>query len=898
LEDATSDETSLSLWGLFASITVYIVYAIYKDLQHEWPTIEEARANRRGQVSQNVTVNNNDLSPHSAELPVSTPSDEMSEQNIKFVDTHPGFMQETPGDIDHIRDAALATDATLEEFFSRPLRIRSFDWGVGANLFQRFNPWQDYFENPRVINRIANYKLMRAKLHLKFTINGNAFHYGRLICSYNPLPDDDSMTVDRAFLDADIVAASQRPHVYLDPTNSQGGEMKLPFFTPKNVLDIVAMDWRNMGELVIHSMQGLKHANGATDSVTVNVFAWAEDVKFAIPTNFEPGAISPQADEYGKKPMSRIAGVVANAASYFTDIPVIGPFARATEIGASAMGAIATLFGYSAPVNLESSQFRPVTTYNIATTNQPNESAKLTLDCKNELTLDPRTVGLEGKDEMTIKYISQRESWFSNFSWTIGTTRETLLWNHVVDPCLHYVQGNELHMPAVCFAAVPFKFWRGTLKYRFQFVCSKYHKGRVKIVYDPTGTPSSGTAEYNTAYTTIVDISDNTDFEIAVGWGQRDPYREHFSVGSVIMNQMFGTTPLALTTPASVIGNGTLSVYVVNELTVPNSTTNNDIEVNVFVSAGDDFEVAVPDSFTMQRLRYRSAGQTIAPQSMEILPHAGETEEMGEESKPADVLTVNQIAKTVRTNDETNMVYFGESVHSFRSLLKRYCRHGFIAGFDLATTAPTRLTAWRSAMPYQPGYCNSVIPSNNVVYTLGIDKYAYGVTTLLNYLTPAFGGWRGSIRWMVDTSLFADNGEEIATITATRVYSSIGNNNTWSQKTLLTDTAAGQAQLVNNTNDFSRAFDGQLYQSTAVNPLVMFEVPYYRNARFTPAKRHDRPSISDSQQPGWMLQMDCTSSFRVDLSHAPTYCAAGEDFNLFFFLGAPIMYYETEAPST
>jgi hypothetical protein len=208
--------------GIFVSLTLYCLYAIYKDLQLEWPSIDEARDKRR--------QNNDDIDPHSEELPVSVPSSEMISQNVKFADTHPGYMQETPGDIDHIRDAALASDATLDEYFSRPLRIASIDWGVGGTLFQSLNPWQLYFENARVINRIANYKLLRAKLHLKFTINGNAFHYGRIIASYNPLPADDSMTVNRTFVDADIVAASQRPHVYLDPTNSQGGEMKLPFF--------------------------------------------------------------------------------------------------------------------------------------------------------------------------------------------------------------------------------------------------------------------------------------------------------------------------------------------------------------------------------------------------------------------------------------------------------------------------------------------------------------------------------------------------------------------------------------------------------------------------------------------------------------------------------------------
>jgi hypothetical protein len=831
---------------------------------------------------------------------------------VKFVDTHPGFMAETAGDIDHIRDAALTSDASLDEFFSRPLRIRSIDWAVGGTLSERFNPWSDYFENSRVINRISNYKLMRAKLHVKFTLNGNAFHYGRAICAYNPLPADDTLTIDRAFLNADVVAASQRPHVYLDPTNSQGGELLLPFFTYHNVWDVTAMDWRKMGEMVIHSMQELKHANGATDVVTVNVFAWAEDVKFAIPTNFEPGAIAPQADEYGTKPVSKIAGAVANAAGYLTQVPWIGPFARATEIGAGAVGAIATLFGYSSPVMLESSQIRPVTAANLATTNQPNESAKLTVDCKQELTLDSRTVGLDGSDELTIKSIASRESWMANFPWALGTKQEQLLWNHVVDPCVHYKQGNELHMPAVCFATVPFKYWRGTLKYRFQFVCSKYHKGRVKIVYDPTGTPRGGTAEYNTAYTTIVDISDNSDFEFAVGWGQRDPYREHFSVGLATQTQMWNTAPVLTTTPDDLVGNGTLSVYVVNELTVPNSTVNNDIEVNVFISAGDDFEVAVPDAEIMGRLRLRSVGALTAPQAIECLeeqenkipiedvePHAGESEEPTQDSRPAHVTTLNQAANTVSRTDETNLVYFGESIHSFRQLLKRYSRHSCISGSTLTPGVLARVAAQRYAFPYQIGYTDpTAFTDNPVVFSVnsGQDRYVYGHTTLLNYLVPAFGGWRGSIRWMVDMTHFNDYSGGISSVTVTRDADGPACYDRWAPISDASTTPAGQAALTVDHITFSDTFDGQLYQSSAVNPTVMFEVPYYKNRRFTPAKRLDNPSVIDKLQPGWTLQGVMSTSPQADLEYAPCFVAAGEDFNAFFFLGAPIMYREGHIP--
>lgn len=864
----------------------FILYAIVDDLKRPWPE-----------------TNRNNVEPQSEEYTDAPASPWTEEQNIVFSDTHPGYIQTVKSQFDSIRDGALNTDATLDEFFQRPLRIASYDWEVNKSFFENFDPWELFFENPRVYNRIINYKLMRAKLHLKFVVNGNAFHYGRMIAAYNPLDKDDNMTQERAFLDADVVGASQRPHVYLDPTNSQGGEIVCPFFQYDNVLDITKISWRSMGSVTLHALQPLKHANGATDKVSITVFAWASDVKYAIPTEFS-GLVIPQADEYASKPVSRIAGAVANAASYFVKVPTIGPFARATQIGANAVGAIATLFGYSSPVMLETSMYRPLTMANMATTNVPNEAAKLTVDCKQELTIDPRTVGLDDVDELAISSIAQKESYIASFPWAVGTPAETLLFNINVDPGVHQKVGEgstaELHFPATCFAVMPFKFWRGTMKYRFQFVCSKYHKGRVKIVYDPTGTPFSGTAEYNTAYTTIVDISDLQDFEIEVGWGQDTPYREHVHPITP-QGQMFDTERLSTTTSTADFGNGTLAVYVVNDLTVPNSTIDNDIEVNVFMKAGDDFEVAVPEMKYVERLRIApdTSGPTTnhVPQ-LEVLPQAGEEEVLTSDSKPADVQVLNTMANKVEIADATNQVYFGESVRSLRQLLKRYSRYRFIEGNTLDDGAQMSLVSANNAFPMHVGWQVPTTNLQSAVFDVNGGRYLYGNTTLLNYVASSYGGWRGGIRWMADYSRLASVNGPTSTI-AVRLPRGTGNYDRYDIRNTNTNNPVGMATLINaQYSDGNAPFaDGALLQTSTVNPTVSFEVPYYSRFRFTPAKRILRPDDADPEQPGFALESYFTNGSTPGRSVVPLYCAAAEDFNCFLFLGAPIWYYEnTGAP--
>lgn len=387
----------------------------------------------------NVTINEENLESRS--------------QNVQFSDQTPLWDYVVDSMPDDTYRTADMDDATLDNFFSRPLKVASYSWGTGTNLFEQLDPWQLYFENPRVINRITNYHLLRCKLKVRFMLNGNGFHYGRAIASYNPLHTIDEVTQDRSYFIQDVVAASQRPHVYLDPTTSQGGTLTLPFFWYKNALSIPSQEWRNMGDIHIHGMQNLKHANGATDQVTISVFVWAEDVSLSIPTADEPGALSPQMgeifkpqamDEYGTGPVSRPAGFIAKVAGALSSIAPIAPYAKATQLAASTVSSVATMFGFSRPVVLADIQpYKPTLVGNWANTNMPDSSTKLTLDAKQELTIDPRVMGLGSADEMAFKAIATRESFLTNFGWEVAATTESLLWNSEVCPVIWTMLNDE-----------------------------------------------------------------------------------------------------------------------------------------------------------------------------------------------------------------------------------------------------------------------------------------------------------------------------------------------------------------------------------------------------------------------------------------------------------------------
>lgn len=856
--------------------------------------------------------------PHSSEgmdkaMSTGTPSEgnELA-QNVQFDDAHGGYQDDRGSGVDPLREQIIDPDAPLEHFFKRPLKVAEYNWQVGNVVSQVFNPWTLYFENVRVINRISNYKLMKANLRVKFVINGNGFYFGRSLAMYQPLHLLDNTTLLRTGNFDDLVEGSQRPHVWLNPTLSQGGEMVLPFFTPLNVLDIPQQDWRTMGQIGIESPIALKHANDASTPVSISIFVWCDNISLTGLTAANPGdvTLAPQGmEEQGiiSKPASNIAKV----AGVLKQIPYISAFATATEIGARSIAKMAALFGYSKPVCENIPPVQLMSRQSMANCDGRENLVKLTIDPCNELTIDPRVGTVDMPDEMVVSSIVSRESLLTKFDWNIGVTAETLLFNAVVDPCVVRQSSTtpaETHMTALAFGTFPFEYWKGSLRYRFQIAASQFHKGRLKIVYDPYGTPPGGASEYNVAYTEIVDISETSDFCIDIGWGQSTPFRQHLPMVQVPGSTFSGYTGavppsiMALNSANTLaVGNGTISVYVVNELTSPNSIANNDISVLVFVSACEDFEVAAPTDFYLSQIGFTgSSNLPLAPQAME--------EEMLEDTPVTDPTSIRHMGSKCPTDLLVNKIHMGETALSFRQLLHRYNLLEIM--YPPTTEQFTVLPRFvRTMFPANPGYTTATPGNSNIISDLSlgtagnVGNYVYSNMTLMHYLTRAYGGWRGSIRYTTDVTYNELSNETVtnqgpsaeSTWCVSRVCSNIvpfasSRNsdrvvNMGTSPLIPEDKALLLRGLVNSAGK-----SGLSRWNTKVNPIQSYEIPYYSKFRFAPARRGTFWTGTDIYQDSF--ELTCLTTTGSTPYYVMQHVASGEDFTLFFYLSPPIFYFQ------
>lgn len=724
------------------------------------------------------------------------------------------------GRSDPTRDVTVLGDISLSDFFMRPIKIAEYSWDPASvtPFYQGLNPWTLFASNPRVANRMSNYKLFSGKLHVKIVINGNPFYYGRMMAHYCPLNSYDKLSIWTNTATTALVQASQTLHAYIDPSMSQGCELELPFIWPYDMVDLTSSsppEIGNLGDMFLREMNDLKHANGATDPLAIQLFAWMTEVKLSVPTVVEPPYLVPQAgkfksstksNEYASSPVSTIASAAAGMMGKLSNIPYIGGYAKASEMIMSGVAGLARLFGYSRPAVIDDyTDVRPSIFSRLAVTNAGDNVQKLTMDLKQEVSVDPSIVGIGDSDELVITSIAQKESYLTFFPWTIAANPGAVLFSTRVAPIWTYATSNW-YLPAVTYASLPFKYWHGTMKYRFQIVASQYHRGRLLIVWDPLCFP--GVPETNVQYSKIIDLSNERDFTFEVGWGaaQRWLSRPSFNTTNHY------STAIAYPTVNSSF-NGVVTVYVLNDLTSPNSLVNNDIEVNVFISGCDDMEFAVPDSGPMSQMRSVPS----------LTAQSGTFDESAESIDNAPIIEDSKevIADCLPLDDPSSLVYMGERIVSFRQLIKRYTLWGSF--YDpTATAAYTQF--WSSDFPGPRGYDYYGSQLNGVAYFNATQ------TTPLNYLSFAFLAYRGGVRRKyVITSGFTGNlyayisrlaGGIVATTAP--VLSSIA-------KIVTTPLAFSQQQanIIKPT-----LITGAHATSVRQQPVVEVEFPFYANTRF------------------------------------------------------------------
>nr|ULG00035.1 MAG: hypothetical protein [Marnaviridae sp.] len=821
------------------------------------------------------------LTLDNAIAPVGAGSEDVTHENTVFKNEPESVKLDMRAGPSYITRGSEMTQS-LGEYLSRPALIHSYTWQENSanGLKSTFLPWVSFLNSPAMAAKLAGYSLIRANLKLKFLINGSPFYYGSMMAAYEPLSGYRANTTTATSLSCSLVAVSQKPHVWLENQNMSSAEITLPFLYPFPYLDLRQVaNLQGMGAMELWQYVPLLSANGTSSSnVDIQVYAWAEDVELSGPTN-RPIL---QSGFRRDKQISGPASAVAEAAGKLSKHPVIGPYAMATSMTASAIGSVASLFGFTNVPNISDVQPVKQMPFQLASTEISEPVHKLSLQPKQETSIGSVQHGGLPEDELVISRFAGRSSFLVGSAWTTDLTPGASLFTCGVTPSLLQAVSNETAHTPMSYLANHFQYWRGSLRFTFKLIRSPYHRGRLQIGWDRMANNLTQGADIGNANTfnTIMDLDDDSECSFVVPYMQPRLFTDTMTPGITgVVGWSTDTTPASL----AVSGNGILSVRVVNRLTAPESSSL--ATLLVFVSAEPDIEFAGPRDFLSisdtQVLSFSSLTNTVVQSKV--------------------VYDDNADAHSFTSTETSTQVYkevFGERLSSMRELLHRSSVSFVARPFqNSATIGTARNVVPLKRLPPPPGfYNNGWWTATN---TSGTGKRVFW-SNMHPILTMAncFLGYKGSVN--ITTNIDQPNGiTDVDTITLSRIGNAGGLNPTDRRPLYTVTNVASETpnSVDRNTLRATRSgATGLALTNTKTNAGFSAQLPYYSWAGFQVMNLYGEYSNSNTftsnHNDWWSLEWryNKTASQTTDSGALTTvYYGTGPDFDLVFFVNVPIL---------
>lgn len=806
------------------------------------------------------------------------------------------------------------SEVELKTFLERRIYVTTQTWAIGSAFSYTVNPFDVYFSSSDIQDKIAGYSLFRCDFEIEIFVKGTRYHAGLLMASVRRYGTENTRVV--VGQTHQLVSYSQRPHIFLEAGTSQSSSITVPFVYPAGWWPIGEILYQslpdpNTSRVYISSLANLAALTSATSPVEVSIYLKAKNISYAAPTKVNYAGTSDEggtifeacADENKKKKkkktmhrkdeyqeqiqVSGVASALASAAGMLGSVPVIGPFALATEIGLNAVSGIARLFGYSRPAIIKDMTItRPQVVGSLSLSEGGDPVQKLTLTAKQEVTVDPTTLGLPPVDEMSLDFLTKKESYLTSFEWDPTDATNTAIFNIAVDPMLYRVSGSDRYMTSLAFATQHFRYWSGTLRFRFVIIGTSFHSGKLAFVHEPAAPAvPTATDRYTRLNYEILDLDSERDITLDVRWAQADPYRptHDLSYAESVMFTAPGTTMTTLTKNS----NGFLSVFPFTGLVSPDDIT--PVQVLVFVSAGDDYEVngvGEPGRYQSpfpawvataddEKLIFVAASD----EGVEPLPGA---EEFAEEGSPNTVV----LGGTPNDIDEKAIVHYGERPTSLRQLMKRpqYYRTVYVPG-------AANVDYYFKWYAFPAAYGKSTSTNWDATTAVVGSAFTFNKLTTFASVGIGYGMWRGSYRYR----FIPVQGN--ATLTACRLSLYDGSPEAVEPGNISTTTSS---KIATRGETYGGEYDsggGLAIAVQSVNGALEFELPYYSPLRASNVTMAGR---SSSLTTG--LHVGPYIGFRCYDAKTPTryntYVSGGDDFAFYCFNGAGTVSWQATIPTT
>ena len=483
-------------------------------------------------------------------------------------------------------------DIDLKTFLQRPKFITSFNWasstGFLSSPFFVTIPRDLLTGDQDFLLKLRGVYLFRPTVELTFRMTGTSMHYGKLRFMLAPFTHVVNATY---YADGRSVCSSE--WFELSANGSRSVTFKVPFRSPTDWIDLTAShssELRDHTEVRAIVVCPLTSVTGTASSISVEVYGRFVDLELSGMTTAD--AIAQMSSEAIQKSESGLTvskglSVLSDFMTVFENVPVIGAFVKpaANVVGRSAK--MLKKYGFSVPPNL--SNTIPVTSRLPFLNKSDDNPNSIVLANTQEACLSKDfSLVCDESDCMDILPIAQRPFllYVGRISSSNAVGDELFKWYLKPTNMVHTnysnntVDNNAMYMSHISFISSFFSMWRGGFRFHISFTCSSYHSVKVRAVWDPNQTVTSGPAKGNSRLITmLMDISETTNYYFTIPYIQAthwQPTSEYDATNGSDTNGVFIMNLSTLLTSGAAVVN---PIY---------------FEINVSMAA--DFQLAIPNT--------------------------------------------------------------------------------------------------------------------------------------------------------------------------------------------------------------------------------------------------------------------------------------------------------------
>ncbi|AIM39350.1 polyprotein [Dinocampus coccinellae paralysis virus] len=478
---------------------------------------------------------------------------------------------------------------TYSNMADRWLYYGKFNWttshSAGNSIFV-FDTYNNIIssQNYSALNSqlFFSHRLFHTNCKFRLVMNSNRYQMGSLIVSFvyfagRQVTSSGEVINAYRLIGNDV----QRNHAFLSAGTNNSVELHVPYHYPDSLMRVTEGDL-TMGQLCVRVFNPLVVVDSVSPSISVSLFFCFDNPEM-----------------YGTVDRYRNVPAKDSDSDQFEFIqPQMDTIGSLCNVG----GEVLTTIGRG--LNRDNPPY-PLQPMSLVPQAMPSISYMSNIpDPVNVLRADPRaqSISMGSQEETTIPWIIKRKGLLSTITWKMDNPAGSILYaglasptltkseirgNSSVSPSYYRANSGNYVYPPVSVISSCFGYFRGSLKLTIQMIATAFHTGSLMFAIYPGGFVPYVSGR-DTIYKPtidvlrscphqIIDFGEQTEFCVEIPW-----YNENAWADNVGLQDSRRTSTLT-----------NFYLVVVNPLIVTDRVPPS-AYINLFISAGDDFELAIP----------------------------------------------------------------------------------------------------------------------------------------------------------------------------------------------------------------------------------------------------------------------------------------------------------------